>query len=261
MLKVEKASRTFTGGTTAFRDISFTANKGEIIGFLGTSGCGKSSLLRVISGLDGDHDGTVNIDGQVSEGVNENTGSIFQEPRLMPWLTVLDNVAFGLKGSKREKHEAAERLIRSVGLEGFENHYPKALSGGMAQRVAIARALVLSPDILLLDEPFSALDAFTKMQLQDLLLEIWSKSKPTLLLVTHDIDEALYLCDRILILRGQPGVLHREIKVDMPRPRSRGSRELALWKEEILKVLDLSNTTALSPNAVREEVELSRKLV
>lgn len=240
MLSVNHVTRTFENGISAFKNVSFTCEQGEVIGLLGTSGCGKSTLLRTIAGLDTDYEGTIEISGQESKSVNEKIGVIFQEHRLMPWLTVLDNVAFGLKGEKAEKREKAEGFIRLVGLEGFEHHYPRELSGGMAQRVAIARSLVTSPEILLLDEPFSALDAFTKMQLQDLLLEIWQECQSTLILVTHDIDEALYLCDRLLILRGQPGELYQEVKVEQPRPRSRGDQHLAAKKEEILDILDLN---------------------
>lgn len=241
MLSVERVTRTFNNGKTAVKNVSFTAKQGEIIGILGTSGCGKSTLLRVIAGLDSGYEGTVKFNEQAVNGVREETGIIFQEPRLMPWLTVIENVSFGLKGSKNDKIVQAKRFIELVNLDGFEQQYPKELSGGMAQRVAIARALVTSPEVLLLDEPFSALDAFTKMQLQDLLLEVWKACQSTMLLVTHDIDEALYLCDRLLILRGQPGELFQEIKVGQERPRSRGDHRLAEQKEAILNMLDLTH--------------------
>jgi sulfonate transport system ATP-binding protein len=158
----------------------------------------------------------------------------------MPWLTVIENVLFGVKAQKNNERQKAEYLLEQVGLKGFETQYPKELSGGMAQRVAIARALMTSPEILLLDEPFSALDAFTKMQLQDLLLAIWKQNKATMLLVTHDIDEALYLCDRLLIFRGQPGELCEEITIHHPsEPRSRGTEEHIKQKEHILSLLNL----------------------
>src|SRR5699024_2328676 len=164
-----------------------------------------------------------------------------QEPRLFPWLTVIENVTFGLKGNKQEKNARAKKYLQKLLYADSALLYPKQLSGGMAQRVAIARALVTSPDILLLDEPFSALDAFTKMQLQDLLLDIWKAYQPTIVLVTHDIDEATYLCDRIVILRGQPGVFEKEIQIDEPRPRDRASKQLADYKADILNSLDLTN--------------------
>src|SRR5699024_1525646 len=164
-----------------------------------------------------------------------------QEPRLFPWLTVIENVTFGLKGNKQEKNARAEEYLNKVGLADSALLYPKQLSGGMAQRVAIARALVTSPRILLLDEPFSALDAFTKMQLQDLLLDIWEAHQTTIVLVTHDIDEATYLCDRVIVLRGQPGRVEEDLTIGEQRPRSRGSRALAQLKATILNSLDLTN--------------------
>lgn len=244
MLSVERVTRTFANGKTAVKNISFTAERGEIVGILGMSGCGKSTLLRVIAGLDTGYDGVVKIDGHEVNGVREETGVIFQEPRLMPWLTVIDNVCFGLKGSKQEKYNKAQRLTDLVNLTGFEEHYPKELSGGMAQRVAIARALVTSPEILLLDEPFSALDALTKMRLQDLLLDVWNECRATMLLVTHDIDEALYLCDRLLVLRGQPGELFRDVAVERGRLRSRGDYRLAEQKKAILDMLNLTHSSS-----------------
>ncbi|WP_202079844.1 ATP-binding cassette domain-containing protein [Caldalkalibacillus salinus] len=242
MLSVDKVTRTFESGTQAFSDITFKASEGEIIGILGTSGCGKSSLLRVIAGLDPASSGAIQIDQEDIDGVHEKVGVIFQEPRLLPWLNVLDNVTFGLHGNSQTQVSQATEILQLVGLKGFEKHYPKELSGGMAQRVAIARALVTTPDLLLLDEPFSALDAFTKMQLQDLLLQIWQSVNSTMLLVTHDIDEALYLCDRLLIFNGQPGALIRDVQVSGPRPRQRGDQALAQQKEQILGWLDLERT-------------------
>ncbi|MBA9026403.1 MULTISPECIES: ABC transporter ATP-binding protein [Bacillaceae] len=241
MLAIENVSRTFSNGETGFKNISLSIQKGEIIGILGTSGCGKSTLLRVLSGLDVGFKGSVLIDGEAVSSVHEKIGMIFQEPRLLPWLKVIENISFGLTNDLN-KHEKASKYLESVGLKGFENHYPKDLSGGMAQRVAIARALVTAPEILLLDEPFSALDAFTKMQLQDLLFSIWKQYESTILLVTHDIDEALYLCDRIVILRGQPGMIYSEIVIDQPKPRARGDAYLGQLKDKIIHLLDLSTS-------------------
>ncbi|WP_174732869.1 ABC transporter ATP-binding protein [Mesobacillus harenae] len=242
MLALENISRTFANGSAGFKNVSLEAEKGEVIGVLGTSGCGKSTLLRVLSGLDQEYTGHVKVNGNAIKSVHKDIGIIFQEPRLMPWLTALENIAFGLKGAAK-KQKQAEEFTNLVGLAGFEGHYPKDLSGGMAQRVSIARSLITKPEILLLDEPFSALDAFTKMQLQDLLLSIWKQYQTTMVLVTHDIDEALYLCDRIIILRGQPGEVYKELTVQQPRPRSRGDAELARQKEEILSFLNLNKTS------------------
>ncbi|MCD8509606.1 MAG: ABC transporter ATP-binding protein [Bacillus sp. (in: Bacteria)] len=237
-LSVEKISRSFSGDA-AVRNVSFEAEKGEIIGLLGTSGCGKSTVLRAISGLDTNYEGTIKVNGKKTQSVNKDLGIIFQEARLMPWLTVLENVYFGLDATKKEKERKARTLLKQVGLEGFEHYYPKQLSGGMAQRTAIARALVTEPTTLLLDEPFSALDAFTKLQLQDMLLDLWHSYKPTMVIVTHDIDEALYLCDRIVILKGQPGEVFDNIKIKKAKPRSKSDIELVKLKERILKALEL----------------------
>ncbi|MCT2536060.1 ABC transporter ATP-binding protein [Aquibacillus koreensis] len=244
-LELHNVGRTFKG-KTAVQNISFSAKPGEIIGLLGTSGCGKSTILRAISGLDTDYDGDISINGNTSKEIHDTTGFIFQEPRLLPWLDVLENVTFGLKGKKQEKEVLAKEYIESVGLQGNEHLYPRELSGGMAQRVAIARALVTSPEILLLDEPFSALDAFTKMQLQDLLLDVWKTYQSTIVLVTHDIDEALYLCDRVIILRGQPGEIDRDILIEEKRPRARGSEKMAALKTEILESLDLNKPSSIT---------------
>ena len=243
-LELRNISRTFADKTVV-KDVSFTAKPGEIIGILGTSGCGKSTILRAISGLDNEYDGEISINGKKTKQVHDETGFIFQEPRLLPWLTVIENITFGLSGKKRDKVSRAEQYLKNVGLSDCEHLYPRQLSGGMAQRVAIARALVTSPEILLLDEPFSALDAFTKMQLQDLLLDIWKMYQSTMVLVTHDVDEAIYLCDRIIILRGQPGEIALEITIEEQRPRQRGSLALAELKTTILESLDLNKPSSL----------------
>lgn len=232
MLKVENASRTFNNGLAGFKNLSFAIQEGETVGILGTSGCGKSTLLRVLSGLDEGFEGDIELASLGEQPI----GMIFQEPRLMPWLTVKENILFGVKDTKSVD---VQEYLNLVGLSEFGNHFPKDLSGGMAQRTAIARALIGEPSVLLLDEPFSALDAFTKMQLQDLLLEIQEIRSTTMIIVTHDIDEALYLCDRILILGGQPGTLERELSVVGAKPRDRGNSNLAAKKAEILDVLHI----------------------
>lgn len=232
MLKVKKATRTFNDGLAGFKNISFSIQEGETVGVLGTSGCGKSTLLRVLSGLDQEFEGEIDVAGLGEQPI----GMIFQEPRLMPWLTVKENILFGAKDAKKVDVEA---YLTLVGLADFGDHYPKDLSGGMAQRTAIARALIGEPGVLLLDEPFSALDAFTKMQLQDLLLKIQKSRSTTMIIVTHDIDEALYLCDRIFILGGQPGTLQVQMSIETAKPRDRGDAFLATKKTEILDVLQI----------------------
>lgn len=232
MLKVKQATRTFNDGLAGFDDITFSVKEGETVGILGTSGCGKSTLLRVLSGLDQNYEGAIEFGGAGEQPI----GMIFQEPRLMPWLTVRENILFGAKHGNADK-TIIQEYLNLVGLSDFDAHYPKDLSGGMAQRTAIARALIGEPAVLLLDEPFSALDAFTKMQLQDLLLKIQNKRSTTMVVVTHDIDEALYLCDRIFILGGQPGTLQAELSIDTAKPRDRGDSFLAAKKAEILRLL------------------------
>lgn len=236
---LKNVSRTF-GNSIAVKNIDLHVEQGEIIGLLGTSGCGKSTLLRAISGLDTGYRGEILLNGEEKRGVNESTGFIFQESRLFPWLTVEENVAFGLKETAEEKrYIIVQNILNTMSLEGKEKYYPRELSGGMAQRVAIARSLVTKPEFLLLDEPFSSLDAFTKMQLQDLLLDIWEEIQTTMILVTHDIDEALYLCDRIVVLSGQPGQIQEIITVKEERPRRRDSQELTNLKGNILSHLNL----------------------
>ncbi|MBF2047084.1 MAG: ABC transporter ATP-binding protein [Elainella sp. C42_A2020_010] len=238
MLKIESVYKRFGNGFVALENVNLQVKPGEIVSLVGTSGCGKSTLLRIISGLDQPTAGQVAIGDQVITAPHPDIGIIFQEPRLMPWLTVRENIRFGLTASNRDVDVSP--ILVKVGLTEFAEALPRQLSGGMAQRVAIARALITQPSILLLDEPFSALDAFTRAQLQDHLLHIWEDDKPTLLLVTHDIEEALVLSDRILVMRGDPGRIHRELIVDLPRPRKHTDYHLQRWKEHLLDELDLT---------------------
>ncbi|HEX8427675.1 ABC transporter ATP-binding protein [Hymenobacter sp.] len=238
MLRINHVSKQF-GPVVALDGIDVHVRPGEIVTLVGTSGCGKSTLLRIVAGLDTPTQGRVLIDDQPITGPHPAVGVIFQEPRLMPWLTVRQNVRFGiadLPNAEQEQRTAA--VLERVGLTSFADALPRQLSGGMAQRVAIARALVAQPSLLLLDEPFSALDPFTKMKLQDHLLEIWSYDQPTLLLVTHDIEEALVLSDRVVVLRGHPGRIHQTLTVDLPRPRRRTDPDFQHWKQRLLDALD-----------------------
>jgi len=247
MLRIEKVSKRFRNGFVALDQLDLEVSQGEIVSLVGTSGCGKSTLLRIIAGLERATVGHVYVDHELVTKPHPEIDVIFQEPRLMPWLTVRENVEFGLAGLSRSERNGRTRLIlERVGLAQFAEALPRQLSGGMAQRVAIARALVTQPSILLLDEPFSALDAFIRMKLQDHLLEIWNYDRPTLLLVTHDIEEALVLSDRVIVLRGNPGRIHQEFSLDLPRPRKRTELAFQQWKEKILNSLDLTADQKIS---------------
>jgi len=213
------------------RDIRLQLQQGEVVSLIGTSGCGKSSLLSIASGLDRNFNGTVALDGKPLQGVSRDIGFIFQEPRLFPWLTVAENVAFDSNNALATQR-LVTRLLAEVGLQEHASALPKQLSGGQAQRAAIARGLFTQPRVLLLDEPFSAVDAFTRMKLQDLLLKVAYQHKLTVLLVTHDIDEALYLSDRVVLLDGGLTEFHPG-----PAPRKRGDMDAARLKAGILASL------------------------
>ena len=241
MLELERLSKTYPNGVHALDAISFSVGPGEIVAIVGGSGCGKSTLLRAISGLDTPSQGRVLLDGEPVTQPHEKIGIIFQEPRLLPWLTVAGNVGFGLEDRPRtERNERVATALARVGLTDKANMWPRELSGGQAQRVAIARALVPRPEVLLLDEPFSALDAFTRVDLQDHLLDLGGDLRPTLILVTHDVDEAVVLADRIMVMRPRPGRIFDEITAELPRPRDRQSAAFDFVKRRVLAALDRS---------------------
>jgi sulfonate transport system ATP-binding protein len=230
----------------ALDDISFSAAPGEFISIVGPSACGKSTLLRLIAGLDFPSSGELRVGDEVITGANARRGLVFQDPNLFPWLTVRRNIQAGLValGVLREQRHEVDEFIRLVGLEGFAEVYPHLLSGGMAQRVALARALITHPKILLLDEPLGALDAFTRMRMQDEVLRLWQTRLTTMLLVTHDIDEAIYMSDRILIMTPRPGRIDRTIAVDIDRPRDRSRPEFLRLRGEILRLLHLAGNAS-----------------
>ena len=238
MIQLSGVSKRFATGLLAVSGVDLAVEASEIVAVIGPSGCGKSTVLRLIAGLDTPTSGSVHVAGQRVEGPSRSVGVVFQEPRLMPWLTVERNVSFGLHGE--ETAAVAEALDR-VGLEDFADALPKELSGGMAQRTAIARALVTKPPVLLLDEPFSSLDAFTRIDLQEHLLEVWGWYRPTMFLVTHDIDEALVLADRVIVFGGQPGSIEAEITVDLPRPRDRTDLAFHAYQDRAMKELGSSS--------------------
>ena len=243
-IEIDHVSKVFTdvknSNLHALDDISFSVKKGEIVCVVGASGCGKSTLLRLIAGLDTDYEGIITVEGQKIAKPEKKRGVVFQEPRLFAWLTVEDNIAFALNGiGKEQKKELVQRHIDLVGLQGFEKSYPRQLSGGMAQRAGIARALVNDPPILLLDEPFGALDAFTKITMQKELRRIQSESGTTMIMVTHDIDEAVYLADQIIVLSSRPGRIKKRLMVDLPQPRDRNSIEFLRVRKEIYEEFDI----------------------
>jgi len=226
---------------TALRDLSLDVNNGEFVCLLGPSGCGKTTILRMVAGLDISTEGELLLDGEKIIGVNKECGFVFQEYVLFPWRTVKGNIEFGpeVKGMPKEERERiAHHYIELVGLDGFENHYPRELSGGMKQRVGIARAYANNPKLLLMDEPFGALDAQTRNQMQSELLRIWENEHKSVLFVTHSVDEAVYLADRVVVLSARPGTVKQIFKNDLPRPRVRTSPEANALRNAILKSLE-----------------------
>lgn len=214
-------------------DVSLDVRPGEIVALLGPSGCGKSTLLRLVGGLDQPTSGSVRIDGDTVTGIDPRSSIVFQEPRLLPWKSLASNVRLGTRG--RDDVAAIDELLDLVGLAGFADYLPKQVSGGMAQRTALARALVGRPGVLLLDEPFAALDALTRMRMQDLLVEVTSEFGTTVLLVTHDVDEALYLADRIVVLGQRGEGIAETVDVSFGHPRDRSDARLAPLRTQLLR--------------------------
>jgi sulfonate transport system ATP-binding protein len=241
MLVLDAIGKTYPNGVHALERFSAAINLGEIVAVIGGSGCGKSTLLRAIAGLDLATSGTVILDEIAISAPHAKIGVIFQEPRLLPWLSVAQNIGFGLSELPADVcREKVARALTRVGLADKADAWPRELSGGQAQRVAIARALVPQPEVLLLDEPFSALDAFTRRDLQDHLLDLWADTRPTLVLVTHDVDEAVVLADRVFVMRPRPGRLFAEIRINLGRPRDRNSPLFDSFKRHVLNALDRS---------------------
>jgi sulfonate transport system ATP-binding protein len=241
MLVLSQVGKTYPNGVHALDGIALEVAPGEIVAIVGGSGCGKSTLLRLVSGLDEPSQGRIQLDGTAITAPHEKIGIVFQEPRLLPWLSVAGNVGFGLAGRPpQERRERVSAALRRVGLAEKATVWPRELSGGQAQRTALARALIMRPQVLLLDEPFSALDAFTRADLQDHLLDLWADFKPTLVMVTHDVEEAIVLADRIMVMRAHPGRLFEEIASDLPRPRDRQSAAFDFIKRRVLAALDRS---------------------
>ena len=228
--------------TRALDEVTLSIAAGELVSLVGPSGCGKSTLLRLLAGLDQPTGGELRVGDQLIHGPSAERGLVFQDPNLFPWLTVRRNVQSGLvaRGLLHAKRDEVDDFIRLVGLDSFAGAYPHHLSGGMAQRAALARALINHPKVLLLDEPLGALDAFTRMRMQDEVLRLWEARGTTMLLVTHDIDEAIYMSDRIVIMTPRPGRVERIIEVPLERPRQRNSAEFMRLRSDILEFLHLA---------------------
>ena len=240
-LTIDHVGKTYADGTEALRGIQVTAGSGEIVAVLGGSGCGKTTLLRLIAGLDQTSTGEIRLDDQAISGTHRAFSAVFQEPRLLPWLNVGDNIGFGgQRLAAPERARRVEALLDRIGLAGYAKRWPRDLSGGQQQRVAIARALIGHPGILLLDEPFSALDPFTRASQHALVLDLWRELRPTILMVTHDVDEAVFLAGRIVIMKPRPGRVHEEMTVDPPHPRDRLAPAFDLMKRRVMRAIDRS---------------------
>lgn len=248
MLVARNVTKTFVSHKkviTAMENVNLTIHKGEFVSLLGPSGCGKSTFLRLVAGLDPKTEGELLLHNDPIVGAGKDRGVVFQQYSLLPWMHAWENVAFALKNvdelSKAQKKEKAYHYLDLVGLKGFENSYPAQLSGGMQQRVAIARALVFHPSLLLMDEPFGALDAQTRREMQDLVMKVWSEEKCSVLFVTHDVDEAIYLSDRVYIMSAHPGKIAKELTIEIPKPRDFNDQlsiEFLEYKRAIISELE-----------------------
>jgi sulfonate transport system ATP-binding protein len=257
MLAVEALVRRFENGFAALGPLDLVLADGELVAVLGPSGSGKSTLLRLLAGLDRPTGGRALFDGRPIDGPRDEVAVVFQEPRLMPWLTVEGNVGFGLwQLPARERTPRVRAAITRVGLDGFADALPKRLSGGMAQRVALARALVTRPKLLLMDEPFSALDPLTRERQQDHLLEVLGRDRPSVLFITHDIDEALALADRVVLLAGPPGRVALNQPVELARPRDRLSAAFQALHLRLRVALDAAARHAVPAHALEMAAEI-----
>jgi ABC-type nitrate/sulfonate/bicarbonate transport system ATPase subunit len=257
-LDIRSVSQQYRSGgheVTAIDDVSVAIRNKEFATILGPSGCGKTTLLRVVAGLVRPTGGTVYLDGRAITGPGPDRGMVFQSYTLFPWLTVAENIQFGLQLSgtpKVERENTAREFVNKVGLRGFERAYPKALSGGMKQRVAIARALANNPDVLLLDEPFGALDAQTRALMQELLTQVWEEFHKTILFVTHDVEEAIFLSDRVFVMTARPGRIKAEIDVPLERPRSYELKSTETFLRLKKQALDLIREEAIKATQYKD---------
>jgi len=251
VLKLDNVSKSFAKVETeevthALTSVTTTMESGEFISLVGPSGCGKSTMLRLVAGLIPPTTGKLTVNGKEIEKPGPDRGMMFQKATLFPWLTVRDNIAFSLKmqGKLKGNEDKVDNMIKVIGLEGFREDYPAQLSGGMAQRVALVRSLINEPPILLLDEPLGALDAFTRMNMQDEILKIWQEKQQLAIMVTHDVDEAIYMGTRVLVMDAHPGRVIADITIDLPFPRDRSSREFVEYRNDILNKLHFAGKGA-----------------
>ena len=227
------------GLTHALTDVNMTIEDGEFVCIVGPSGCGKSTLLRLIAGLIVPTTGTITLGNKKVEGTDSDRGMVFQKPTLFPWLTVGENVGFSANLKKQNNEKEVDRLLEKVGLMEFKNSYPHQLSGGMAQRVALIRTMINKPNVFLLDEPLGALDAFTRMNMQDELIKLWQENKHIMIMVTHDVDEAIYLSNKVVIMEPRPGRIKKILEIKMDYPRNRTSKQFTDYRNEILETLNI----------------------
>lgn len=248
MLEIEHLAKTYADGTVALSRIDLTVGPSEIVALVGGSGCGKTTLLRLVAGLDRPTAGAIRLDGEPITAPHPGVGIVFQEPRLLPWLSVADNVGFGIAHLPvAERRERIAYALLKVGLESHAGRWPKDLSGGQQQRTAVARAFVAEPKLLLLDEPFSALDAFTRASLHEHLLALWGESRPMVILVTHDVGEAVTLADRVFVMRPKPGRVDDEIPVTLRRPRDPTLAAFQAASRRVVASLDRSLKPVVAP--------------
>ena len=243
-IKLSNITKIFNQGeaeeVTALNGVDFTIPAGSFVSLIGPSGCGKTTLLRCIAGLESPTTGEVLVDGAKITKPGSDRGFAFQQANLFPWLTIRDNIAFGLRARHiyKDRKEDVDKFIKLVGLEGFEKSFPHQLSGGMNQRASLARALVGHPKILLLDEPLGALDAFTRMTMQDEIIRLWKEHNTTMVMVTHDVDEAVYLSDYVVVMSPRPAKVEKIIKIDLSHPRARGQDIFLKYRTQILEILN-----------------------
>lgn len=245
-IEIQRVSKVFDAvgagkGVAALDEFSLDVAEGSFVSLIGPSGCGKSTLLRIISGLESPTEGQVLLDGERVTKPGGDIGMAFQQANLFPWMSVRDNVAFGLRsrGEYKARKGDVEAMLEAVGLTDFASSYPHQISGGMAQRASLARSLVVRPKALLLDEPLGALDALTRMSMQDEILSLWQEARLTVIMVTHDVDEAIYLSDKVVVMSRRPARVERVIDVKSSRPRARVQDEFVLLRSEVLSILGL----------------------